>query len=284
MKYFGQFLLHKGLITGPALRDAMARQRETLLPLGKLAVEEGILTREQVRSLRVTQRRLDRRMGEIARDREWLTADQLQSLLEAQEARRMLLGELLVEIGAVERSELEAAAAEFAELERQHSAKLNQLISTLPQSDLIRVLLDYTAKHFLRCTWEPVKISAISVGRPITPEDDEHPSYFVSQSACGDGCVTYGLVLDEPMMLFIASRMLDSERRVVDDMVVDSVRELVNMIVGNCFARLSHDGFRLRPRAPVVASAREAARHLGVCTQAELLCRRGAFDAVVSVE
>lgn len=283
MKYFGQFLVGRGLVSREAVHAALLRQRETIVPLGRLAVEDGLLTREQVRSLRVTQRRLDRKMGEIALDREWLTPPQLTALLKAQEARRVLLGELLVQMGELERAALDAAAAEFDELQRQQASQLEQLIDASPQADVIRVLLDYTAKHFLRSTWEPVKIGAIVLGRPLIAEAEEHPVYFVSQSASGDGHVTFGLLLDEPMMLFIASRMLDSERRAVDDMVVDSLRELVNMIVGNCFARLSQDGFRLRPRAPVVAPAAEASMSLGDCTQAELLCRRGAFDAVVSV-
>ena len=152
MKRFGQFLLSRGHVTIEGLREALERQRATIVPVGTLAVENAYLTEDQVRTLGEAQRVLDKKLGEIAVERDWLTSAQLSELLESQAERRQMLGEVLVEVGQLSPEALETAIDEFEVLEGEHAGQLRTLLSTLPFSEVIRSLLDFTAKHFLRTT------------------------------------------------------------------------------------------------------------------------------------
>ncbi len=45
---FGYYLVEKGLVTMGQVLEALDRQREKMIPIGKLARQEGKLTEEQV--------------------------------------------------------------------------------------------------------------------------------------------------------------------------------------------------------------------------------------------
>jgi hypothetical protein len=281
VKRFGQFLLTRGLVSEPGLRDALAKQRATIVPVGALAIESSYLTEEQVRTIGEAQRVVDKRLGEIALERAWLTADQLRELLETQADRRQLLGEVLVQSGQLTAAAMEHAIAEFEALQGEHAEQLHTMLNTLPFSEVIRSLLDFTAKHFLRTTRQSVKMTSVNFERCLDM-DGPTGSRFFSQRAVGDRSLIFGLLLDEPAILYLASRMLNEERGALDELVLDSVCEFVNMIVGNCLAALRKNGIRLHPDPPRQWRADEVARELFSCTRVEMVYPDGELHAVFS--
>jgi hypothetical protein len=97
-------------------------------------------------------------LGEIALDRDWLTSAQLERLLATQRDRRVLLGDLLVKQGCLSRAQMNAAIADFERLDAEQTGRLASLLANLPDSAVIRALLDYTVST---CCGPPapVKIS-----------------------------------------------------------------------------------------------------------------------------
>jgi len=284
MRCFGEFLAARGLVTQAQLDDALSRQLDTIIPLGTLAVEEHLLTPGQVDEIQDTQRHVDRRLGEIALDRQWLTARQLEELLAAQSGRHLLLGELLVEAGALDRGEMESALGDFESLQSSHTRQLEALLRSLPAAEVIRSLLDLTAKHYHRTTTEPVKISSVTFERLFSPYLDGAPRHFFAQRASGDRDLVYGLVLDEQRILQIASSMLHRPCATLDALALDSLCEFVNMVVGNSFGKLAEDGIRLHPEPPTFCPLEEALATLSGCTRVEMVSRRGSLDAVISFD
>ena len=282
MKRFGQFLLTRGLVSDAGLREALAKQSDTIVPVGALAVENHYLTEEQVRTIGEAQRVVDKRLGEIALERQWLTGDQLQELLETQANRRQMLGEVLVQLGQLPPEAMNRAIAEFEAIENEHGRQLRTLLSTLPFSEVIRSLLEFTAKHFLRTTRQPVKMTSVCFERCLDLGSNSNRPRFFSQRAVGDRSLIFGLLLDKSTILHLASRMLEEERDALDELVLDSVCEFVNMIVGNCLASLRKDGIRLHPEPPRLWNADDVERELFACTRVEMVYPDGELNAVFS--
>ena len=107
-KFFGQFLLEKGVIDAAQLLRALEIQRVSNPALGEIACEKGMLTADQALAINERQRREDRRFGDIAQSMGLLTADEVGVLLDAQKSRRKLFGEILVEEGFLDRERLES--------------------------------------------------------------------------------------------------------------------------------------------------------------------------------
>lgn len=110
-KFFGQFLLERGVIDATQLLAALEAQRASNPMLGELAQAQGLLSAAQAQEINTRQRREDRRFGDIAQELGLLTAAQVDLLLEQQKARRKLFGEILVEQGTLDRATLEAELA-----------------------------------------------------------------------------------------------------------------------------------------------------------------------------
>ncbi|KAF1685427.1 chemotaxis protein CheX [Pseudoxanthomonas broegbernensis] len=111
VKFLGQFLMERGVITPPQLLAAIQAQRASNPLLGELAVRQGLLSAAQARRINERQRVEDRRFGDIAQEMGLLDAGQLESLLAAQKAGRKLFGQVLVEQGVIDAQRLEAELA-----------------------------------------------------------------------------------------------------------------------------------------------------------------------------
>lgn len=284
MRGFGEFLHARGLIGEEALDRALRNQQETIIPVGVLAVESNYLSAEQVRLIKRAQQQIDRKLGEIAMDRDWLTRDQLNELLTAQRERRVLLGEMLVRRGELSREQLDRALADYEAMHTEHNRMLNEVMSSHPLGELLRGLVDFTAKHFLRSTSEPLRVVSVAYEGGLKSAGDPAKTLFFYQSASGDLEFTFGLALDENVVLRLASHMLQEEKTEIDGMVRDVVREFLNMVVGNCFARLDRDGVSLHPAPPEVCSVEEARARVGACTRVEMVHRDGDISAVLSLD
>ena len=281
MKRFGDFLADRGLITRSELEAAAERQAANNVSLGELAVDRRLLTEDQLRAIARLQRREDSRLGEIAVERRWLSEEQLNQLLEAQRQRQVRLGDVLVAMGALDRSTMEKALEEFRSEERERRRTLERSIERAPNTELVRGLLDFTAKHFLRTTRQPAKLISLTAESQFEASKSGGNEYFVSQRIRGGVELTFGLLLGEDMVGFLASGMLEREVEEPDDLALDGVSELVNMIVGNCLSRLSPKLGSLRTEVPRVARVGGSRLELGTCTRATFLSRRGRFEAVV---
>lgn len=111
VKFLGQFLLERGVITSEQLQAATAAQRASNPLLGELAVREGLLDAAQARRINERQRSDDRRFGDIAMELGLLEPAQVEALLARQKAARKLFGEILVEQGAIDPARLQAELA-----------------------------------------------------------------------------------------------------------------------------------------------------------------------------
>lgn len=105
--WFASYLCEEGVITGDQFADA-ARIRLARTPmLGGLAMRMGLLTMKQCREILTAQADTpEKQFGSLAIEKGFLTREQLNALVVAQMESAPRLGEILVETGAISRSQM----------------------------------------------------------------------------------------------------------------------------------------------------------------------------------
>lgn len=277
---FGAYLVERGLVTCEQLEEALRRQLEGMVPLGRLAVEQGALTPEQVTALREVQVDDDRRLGELAVGRRWLTRQDLNRLLDLQKAHQPRLGELLVAVGAVSNETMGEALVGYAEVASKRREEIDRLLDEIPRGELLAGLIDLTARHLLRTTGQPFNLAGLHLGAGPGPTGWPHDAVLVAQRVTGDNGLLYGLLLNEDWILFIASGMLEFQVEPTQELARDAVGELVNLIVGNTLAGMGARAAGLRSLPPVVAPPESAGAELAQCARVQFLGPRGLIEGI----
>lgn len=96
-KYFGNFLLNKGIITSQQLNEVFQEEKNSHVKLGILALNKGFMTLEQIEEVNEAQMATDKRFGEIAIEKGYLTVHKLEELLTGQKTSYLLLSQILLD-------------------------------------------------------------------------------------------------------------------------------------------------------------------------------------------
>lgn len=112
-QFFGNYLLHKQLVSPDHLSEVLQSMKTTRLKLGVLAINAGLMTAQQVEKAHEEQQRVDKRIGDVMVDLGFLTKDQVESLLKTQPAGHLLLGQALVDNGYMTTTQFERALNDY---------------------------------------------------------------------------------------------------------------------------------------------------------------------------
>ena len=115
MKLFGSYLIEQGLVTREQVLQALDTQHIFRVPIGRIAVSEGKMSETQVLETLNCHTDYDQSFGAAALKLGFLRTDDLQHLLRVQKAETRLIGEILVEMGAIDRPTMESKLQEFLE-------------------------------------------------------------------------------------------------------------------------------------------------------------------------
>lgn len=243
VKFFGQFLLERGKIIREELLDALELQKQSNVKLGTIALDAGYLTAKQVEEVVQRQQQTDKMFGELALEMKYLSEKQLQDLMEIQKNERMSLGESLVKKGYLSLADLEQELAAFKKSQEGVVEKVYHAVRGCPMSVIPEVFLDITIKLFRRMVDLDLDImdSHTDAGR-IAPY-----LWNIYQRFSGDSSGLFIISMPEPIFLKVASHVAQEKIWEIDDLAKDSAREFVNIVVGNCAAKLSHEqGVRIQ--------------------------------------
>ena len=126
MIYFGYYLAERGLVTAAQVLEALERQHAESIPIGEFARRTGKLNDEQVLAV-LNRQESDRQkgvetkpFGQLAQEMGLLNERDIVELLEEQAFRRKPLGEVLVEMGAIDRATMEREFAVFSRMPGKH--------------------------------------------------------------------------------------------------------------------------------------------------------------------
>ncbi len=111
----GDFLVEKEFVSADHLLIALERQEKSRTPLGQLAIEVGMVSAKNVLTILTEQRNSENKLkfGEIAISKGILQKEDIEKLFKIQEEKAELLGNILINIGAISPPKLLKALREY---------------------------------------------------------------------------------------------------------------------------------------------------------------------------
>ena len=124
---FGNYLVKKGMLTEEEYRDAIQKHLSIRVPIGTIAIAEGLLTEAQVGEIHRQQKQFDKLFGDIAVVKGYLTEEQVEALLRKQGNPYLQFLEVLLDMGKLTISEMDAEFAAFQKENGFSDAEINAL-------------------------------------------------------------------------------------------------------------------------------------------------------------
>jgi CheY-specific phosphatase CheX len=247
-KFFGQFLLENGLVTGEQLVKAVAIQGTTNVMLGTRAIDAGLMTAADVEKLNVLQRTVDKRFGELAVENGMLSEDQLKALLSTQKQERLFLGEALIKIEALTSEQLGVQLEAFKKEVQGIPGTIAEIYHELPNAAVLEVFTDVTTKMFQRMLHTFVKPTSCHAEIAKVTSCD----YTIQQEFTGDFSGKICLNVSAELLKVIAGKLLEMEVTEIDSDTIDGAGEFINVVSGNVCGQLSGSGFKVEIKPPTV--------------------------------
>ncbi|TCZ88665.1 chemotaxis protein CheX [Lysobacter sp. N42] len=227
-KFFGQFLLEKGVISSAQLLRALDVQRASNPALGEIAVEFGMLTASQALTINERQRREDKRFGDIAQAMGLLTGEEVAQLLDTQKARRKLFGEILVEEGFLDAARLEAELREHAGERDDAMRSLDGMLAAHQHGRRVANAIAACNKLFPRLLRTQCQFSAV-----VDPAALPAFGAVAIVRVAADRPLVIGLAADDATVAALGAAFMSLPVDACDaELARDAYGELVNVLMG----------------------------------------------------
>ncbi len=234
-KFFGQYLLEKGILSKDQLIDAINYQKSKILKLGEIAVNCGYITPAQADKINTEQQRTDMRFGDLAINMGFLNEKQVEEIFTIQKNNHIYLGEAIVACGHLDAATADAELALFKK-EQEAVPPINvQIVENIPEKQLIEVAADLTEKIMRRVGDLMSKSGSIVQSAPEI-NNLGAASILVFE---GEIDARYILNLSWEVGHQIAKRIFKKDTLGFDrDLIVDTASEFVNVVCGNVRSKM----------------------------------------------
>ncbi|MCF6265215.1 MAG: chemotaxis protein CheX [Desulfuromusa sp.] len=242
IKFFGQFLIDKKIITRRDLLQAIELQEKTNLRFGDLVIEMGLMTTEQISLTLRAQRHEDLQFGDMAVKMGFLSPNQVKQVLNRQKREHLYIGEALVKLETITREKLSFYLGEFKQTQKASVTEKIIIPAGVPHQPVWEIVADMTYKMLARvagATFQTDPCTFISrlPTRPVV----------VEIGFCGSISARYFLTISDNTRKLIASAMR-KEGKVetgTADEVNNLVKEFVNIICSNVVSKTSQLGYNI---------------------------------------
>lgn len=246
VRFLGQFLLERGVITPAQLHAATTAQRACNPLLGELAVREGLLDAAQAQRINERQRSDDRRFGDIAMDLGLLQPAQVEALLARQKAARRLLGEILVEQGAIDPARLQAELAAHHADQDAASRALAMGVADHALAEFANGVIALCARLFPRLLDSHCQAAGLADAATL----DACP-YVAHVRLEGEQPLFVGVACDRDTMHAMARAFLRiGPERCTDTLALDGLGEIASVLAGYALRQVLPDDSRYLPDLP----------------------------------
>ncbi|MDD2482471.1 MAG: hypothetical protein PHC44_07035 [Lutispora sp.] len=247
---FGNYLLNKAWITPAQLKEALDEQKNARVKIGVLAVNSGYMTADQISEVHNMQMKVDKRFGEIAIELNYLTSEQLEELLATQKQDYLLLGQVLVDKGYLTYNQFEKALSEY---KREFSLSEEQfkVVQQGNTDALVKLYLEIPNEIYVDYISLFIRNIVRFIDTTVCIEesfelDELQASNLVYQQIKGYPNIFTGLVLDDNVLLDIASRFSGEQLNLGDELVEGSIGEFLNLHNGIFLINMSNNGIELQ--------------------------------------
>ncbi len=249
VKFFGQFLVEKGVVGREKLLEAIELQDKTNVKFGEMALSMGLITETDVERVHNAQRGEDLRFGDMAVKLGILSPNQMQQVLTRQKNSHLYIGEALVKVGALAEEAILTYLAEFKADQAPYMASKVEIPKGLPQAEVWEMAADLTYKMLTRVAELSYRPGPAQIVQKV---DAKHLAVAMDFSGTVNG--RYLLSVSKGTQHAIARAILKEgdvsgePKEVLDD----TVMEFINIVCGNIAAKGAQLGQTLEIAPPVV--------------------------------
>jgi hypothetical protein len=234
-QFFGNYLLNKGILTHVQFAEVLQRELVAKVKLGVLAFHAGLMTASQVEEIHHLQRMKDQKFGELAMSKGYLTRERVERLLESQQEGHLVLLQAIADLGFMTLAEVEKALADFREeygisdcqqdtvLEKEILKKTVDFSAADDKAELYYDYVGLMLRNVVRFLYDTPVVFSKAVALERTP------GWIVSQQIIGEVSFCSGLLMNESVLLELASRFYGEKLSAVDELALDSAGEFLNV-------------------------------------------------------
>lgn len=247
-QFFGSYLLNNNIITREQLKESIKASKTTRVKLGVLAINAGYMTAEQVEKVNETQKTVGKRIGDLYIKMGFLTPEQLDEVLGSQKPGALALGQAAVDKEFITNAEFEKAINGYKK--ESELTSLTNSESADVETDLIIKLLDLGDSEEVEMYGKYVSLLFRNMVRFIGDEfipigtneiDSYQHKWMTYQVIKGKKKLFTTLTCDSDTLIKFAGKFAKEEFNKVDDDVIDSVGEFVNLNNGILCVNLSEN-------------------------------------------
>jgi len=251
IKFFGQFLIEKSVITPEQLIEAVDFQETINQRIGEYAVSKGYLSKEDVMTIQRAQQKTDMMFGDIAVGMNKLTKEQVDEILIRQKNDHVFVGAALVKKGFLKPDDLVKHLSEFNKDQAGYDEGDVAVPDGIGPAELVKDMVLITKKLLYRVS----KINA-KVGKPeIRTEDPERNFAVIAISMEGSSNFDYIFSCSLEASEVIASSILGVN--VINEpgeIIADAVKEFANIVCGNIISKFAQKGKMVEISPPLEAA------------------------------
>ena len=239
IKFFGQYLLEKNIISVEQLLMAVRYQESQNLRFGEYAETKGYLTKADTARILNEQKRTDTQFGELAVKLGLLSENQVKEILVRQKNDHVMIGAALVQKGFLTEHQLESELALFREDQSQYAAGEVKVPEGIAHPEIMKSFCDITVKMLTRVS----NIAAKPGAGVLISRGPERNDVTVRTRLSGDLNYDYVMSTSRGVAVRLASGVIGADASSEpDDIVIDAVKEFCNIVCGNMVAIMAKTG------------------------------------------
>lgn len=248
-QFFGNYLFSNGHVTKEQLLPALEQQAKAFMLVSTKALYTGYMSAQEIQHIINLKNEEGKKFSEIAIKYGYLTQHQVMELLETPVPDFMLLGQILIEDGVFTLEEFENILTDY----RSQSEFIDLELNEENQNDFHRLIEDFTivseasipdfGKAYLELLFNTF---ALYIGEdfstlPPSMCTELASEYCVSQAVAGPYMVNTYFNMDEATALAFAERYSGDTYSEVDEYVMASIDDLLNLQNGLFIVNASND-------------------------------------------
>jgi CheY-specific phosphatase CheX len=267
VKFFGQFLVEKGLVSREALLKAIELQEQKNLKLGEIAAAMGLVTPAEIERAHRVQLSRDINLGDLLVEMGILTLNQLEEVATRQKNSHLYIGEALVLVGALSNEQLQQHLNAFKADQAPYISERIELPADITNPEIWEMAADLTFKMITRMLGFRYRAGKCQA---ITTADANFSMAALDLS--GDVEARYIISVSQELQKSVAKAVLReaSVDHEPPEVLEDTLMEFANVVCGNIAAKASQKGRIINISPPVAirpdtAGLAVPAGHRGIC-------------------
>lgn len=248
VKFFGQFLVEKGIVSREALLRAIELQEQKNIKLGEMAVAMGYLTQDDIERAHHAQLSRDIKLGDLLVEIGSLTLTQLNEVITRQKNNHLYIGEALVLVGALSHEQLQQHLNEFKADQAPYISDRVELPGDISNPEIWEMAADLTYKMITRVLGLPFRAGKCHA---ITRVETNY--IMAAMDLSGDVDARFIISVSQELQKSVAKAILreTSVDNEPPEVLEDTVMEFVNVVCGNIAAKASQAGKIVNINPPV---------------------------------